>query len=80
MYNRYLTPNDMSSAYEPLPCCEKSTESNNPVQNLLGSIGAFKFDIELIFAIGVIWFLLADGEATDTDLLIIIGVLLLIGL
>ena len=31
-------------------------------------------------AVAVIWFLLSDGKALDTDLLIIIGVLLLLGI
>lgn len=47
----------------------------------LGSrLGAIKFDADTLIAVAVIWFLLNDGEEIDTELLMIIGVLLILGI
>ena len=66
---------------QPPHCNGKPNEpTGNPLNNLFSSIGSIKFDANLIFAIAVIWFLLSDGDASNTDLIIIIGILLLLGL
>jgi len=50
------------------------------MQLLTDRLGGAKLDADTLVAIAVIWFLLSDGKAVDTDLLIIIGVLLLLGI
>ena len=50
------------------------------LQLLADRLGGAKLDADTLVAIAVIWFLLSDGKVLDTDLLIIIGVLLLLGI
>lgn len=81
MYNAYL----QDAVPEPI---ERPPESRTPasgtsggglLQLLTDRLGGAKLDADTLVAIAVIWFLLSDGKALDTDLLIIIGVLLLLG-
>ena len=52
----------------------------NLSQALGSRLGSIKFDADTLIAIAVIWFLLNDGEEIDTELLMIIGVLLILGI
>ncbi len=56
------------------------TSGGGLLQLLADRLGGAKLDADTLVAIAVIWFLLSDGKALDTDLLIIIGVLLLLGI
>ena len=82
MYNEYL----QDAVPEPI---EQPPEKRTPaagtsgvglLQLLADRLGGAKLDADTLVAIAVIWFLLSDGKALDTDLLIIIGVLLLLGI
>ena len=82
MYNEYL----QDAVLEPI---EQPPENRTPaagtsggglLQLLADRLGGAKLDADTLVAIAVIWFLLSDGKALDTDLLIIIGVLLLLGI
>lgn len=86
MYNEYLqqaAPDEFSQG-EPAP--EQTTPASGLssggglMQLLTDRLGGAKLDADTLVAIAVIWFLLSDGKALDTDLLIIIGVLLLLGI
>ena len=82
MYNEYL----QAGTPEPLgPPPENRPPPAGPpgaglLQLLADRLGGAKLDADTLVAIAVIWFLLSDGKALDTDLLIIIGVLLLLGI
>ena len=82
MYNEYL----QDAVPEPI---EQPPENRTPAagppgggrrKRFSGPRGGAKLDADTLVAIAVIWFLLSDGKALDTDLLIIIGVLLLLGI
>ena len=82
MYNEYL----QDAVPEPI---EQPPENRTPaagtsggglLQLLADRLGGAKLDADTLVAIAVIWFLLSDGKALDTDLLIILGVLLLLGI
>lgn len=82
MYNEYL----QDAVPEPI---EQPPENRTPaagtsggglLQLLADRLGGAKLDADTLVAIAVIWFLLSDGKALDTDLLIIIGVLFLLGI
>ena len=47
---------------------------------LSSRLSGIKLDMDTLIAFVVIWFLLSDGSIVDTDLLILIGVLLLLGI
>lgn len=90
MYNRYLStqpfePEPLCAPPEP-PCGGGPHETKQPagigglLQNLTGRFGEIKFDADTLIAIAVIWFLLSDGGSLDTDVLIIIGVLIILGI
>ncbi len=93
MYNRYLTTSSGGGThgyaphYRPTPEACPCTENNPPTheskgglfENLLDGINTPKLDSELLIALGVIWFLLSDGEVSNHDLLIIIAVLFVLG-
>lgn len=86
MYNEYLEnveqttlPQNMN-APEEQKTTAAGTHSGGLGQLLSSKIGGIKLDMNTLIAIGVIWFLLSDGTVVDTDLLIIIGVLLLLGI
>lgn len=72
MYNRYL----------PAAACPESADSPTCQRNEFSKIfpGLKMSNTDLLIAVAVIWFLLADGELARTDLIIIIAVLLLLGL
>ena len=82
MYNEYL----QDAVPEPI---EQPPENRTPaagtsggglLQLLADRLGGAKLDADTLVAIAVIWFLLSDVKALDTDLLIIIGFLLLLGI
>lgn len=52
----------------------------NLSQALGSRLGSIKFDADTLIAVAVIWFLLNDGEEIDTELLMIIGLLLFLGI
>ena len=82
MYNEYL----QHAAPEPMapPPKNRTPPAGTPgaglLQLLADRLGGAKLDADTLVAIAVIWFLLSDGKVLDTDLLIIIGVLLLLGI
>ena len=83
MYNEYLqqaAPDEFSEPMReqqhPPPVCLPARAHAAADR----SAGRAKLDADTLVAIAVIWFLLSDGKALDTDLLIIIGVLLLLGI
>ena len=82
MYNEYL----QDAVPEPI---EQPPENRTPAAGASGGgvlpplarpLGGSKLGAGPPVAIAVIWFLLSDGKVLDTDLLIIIGVLLLLGI
>ena len=82
MYNEYL----QDAVPEPI---EQPPENRTPaagtsrgglVPLFSGPPGGGTPGARPLVAIAVIWFLLSDGKVLDTDLLIIIGVLLLLGI
>ncbi len=85
MYNEYLEnaePNTLPQNIDPIEpqkTAAAGTHSGGLGQLLANRIGGIKLDMNTLIALGVIWFLLSDGTVVDTDLLIIIGVLLLLG-
>lgn len=88
MYNEYLQDAGQPDAsissedftQEPRTAASGSSSSGGLLQLLADRLGGAKLDADTLVAIAVIWFLLSDGKALDTDLLIIIGVLLLLGI
>ena len=82
MYNEYL----QDAVPEPIEQPPENrthaagTSGGGLLQLLADRLGGAKLDADTLVAIAVIWFLLSDGKALDTDLLIIIGVLLLLGI
>lgn len=88
MYNEYLQDAGQPDAsissedftQEPRTAASSSSSSGGLLQLLTDRLGGAKLDADTLVAIAVIWFLLSDGKALDTDLLIIIGVLLLLGI
>ena len=71
------SPNPCRNKQPPPPVC---LPGGGLMQLLTDRLGGAKLDADTLVAIAVIWFLLSDGKAVDTDLLIIIGVLLLLGI
>ncbi len=53
---------------------------SNLSQALGARLGSIKFDSDTLIAVAVIWFLLSDGEDLDTELLLMIGILLVLGI
>lgn len=89
MYNRYLNAQRCTPAPvcpSPEPDCGCAGAKKQPagagglLQTLGDRLGDIRFDSDTLIALVVVWFLLSDGEATDTDLLIIVFVLLVLGL
>lgn len=85
MYNEYLEDADGSalSQTNSTPECQKAATgiSGGGLGQLLSSrLSGIKLDMNTLIAFAVIWFLLSDGSIVDTDLLILIGVLLLLGM
>ena len=76
MYNRYL-PNAPKPENQRHPGCSCSPGANRST-SFLG--GRLQLDMDTVIALAVIWFLLADGEVVQTDVLIIVAVLFLLGL
>lgn len=83
MYNRYLPEAvpDCAPARLPQkdPGCAGSPGLGGLSQLLGGRLHAVQIDADTLIAAAVIWFLLSDGEISQTDL-IIIAVLFLLGL
>lgn len=85
MYNEYLEEADQTALSQNItaPETQKSaasgTHGGGLGQLLSNRLGNLKLDMDTLIAFAVIWFLLSDGSIVDTDLLIIIGVLLLLG-
>ena len=82
MYNEYL----QDAVPEPI---EQPPENRTPaagasrggvVSLFADPLGGAQLDARTLVAVPGIRFLLSDGKALDTDLLIIIGVLLLLGI
>lgn len=90
MYNEYLqdagqpdasiSSEDFTTQEPRTAASGSSSSSGGLLQLLTDRLGGAKLDADTLVAIAVIWFLLSDGKALDTDLLIIIGVLLLLGI
>lgn len=85
MYNEYLQELDESlsplpSSEEKLSTARQNTSGGGLLQLLTDRLGGVNLNTDTLVAIAVVWFLLSDGKALDTDLLIVIGVLLLLGI
>lgn len=93
MYNRYLTAAQQQRPPEPpaetQPVCREQAEPLKepaaPVSGLLGALtqrlSGFRIDADTLVVLAVVWFVLNDkDEEMDTELLIVLGVLLLLGI
>ena len=47
---------------------------------LSGRLQNIKLDMDTVLVLGIVWFLLSDGEETDWDLLLLVGGMLLFGI
>lgn len=83
MYNEYLEDVDQTALSrtdtEPQKTAAAGDSGGGLGQLLSSKLSGIKLDMDTLIAFAVIWFLLSDGSIVDTDLLIIIGVLLLLG-
>lgn len=87
MYNRYLNearPADFKPPAVP-EAAEGRAEHAVPAGGLLGGltrrIGNFRIDADTLIVLAVIWFILNEsGEELDSELMIAIGILLLLGI
>lgn len=85
MYNEYLEDMDQTAIAQNIATPETQKTAAAGIhggglgQLLSNKLGNLKLDMDTLIAFAVIWFLLSDGSIVDTDLLIIIGVLLLLG-
>ncbi len=52
----------------------------NLSQVLTSRFGSLKFDADTLIALAVIWFLVNDGGELDTELMLMIGILLILGI
>ena len=78
---QHAVPDEFSEPLrEQTPLASGLYSGGGRMQLLTDRLGSDKLDADTLVAIAVIWFLLSDGKALDTDLLIIIGVLLLLGI
>ncbi len=86
MYNEYLEDVDQTALSQTNTASESPKTaaagcSGGGLGQLLSSrLSGIKLDMDTLIAFAVIWFLLSDGSIVDTDLLILIGVLLLLGI
>lgn len=81
MYNEYVENAEQTAL--PQTNTEKTAtgiSGGGLGQFLSGRLSGIKLDMDTLIAFAVIWFLLSDGTIVDTDLLILIGVLLLLGI
>lgn len=80
MYNEYLEDAEQTALSQTSTEKAATGISSGSLGQLLSSkLSGIKLDMNTLIAFAVIWFLLSDGSIVDTDLLIIIGVLLLLG-
>lgn len=84
MYNQYIessAPHATASA--DFAAASPSKGNDSVFANLSHSLGdrlhSIQLDADTIIALAAIWFLLSDKDGLDSDLLIVIGVLLLLG-
>lgn len=82
MYNRYL--NDMRPAESDPPAAQTSARQDKTEAGLFGNlsrrIGSFRIDADMLIMLAVIWFVLSEsGEEMESELLLAIAVLLLLG-
>ena len=78
MYNRYLTE---AQGAEPEPPMQDTAQASGLLEGLTQRMGNFKLDADTLILLAVIWFILREGEdETDTELLIALGVLLILGM
>lgn len=92
MYNQYIAPpqeevhNERpetaaeAMARQPVPQPPHQPSALGSLSQALGSrLGTIRFDAETLIALVVTWFLISDGEELDTELLLMIGILLVLG-
>lgn len=78
MYNRYL--NETADA-RPEPPVQDAAPASGLLEGLTGRIGSFKLDTDTLILLAVVWFILREeGEELDTELLIVLGLLLILGM
>lgn len=80
MYNRYLPeaqPADSLPQAQKHPNHSCGSGANKSFPLFGGRLG---LDADTLIALAVIWFLLSDGEIVQTDVLIIVILLFLLGL
>ena len=85
MYNRYLNEARPPDVEPPAAQASQEQERAEPVGGLLGGltrrIGNFRIDADTLVVFAVIWFILSEsGEELESELLIAIAVLLLLGI
>lgn len=95
MYNRYLSSADevptysSSDSYREIQQPEEPEKSHNKdavaglfsnISNLFGGKGGkSQFSLDNIVLLAIIYFLIADSDEIDNELLIIVGILLFLG-
>ena len=87
MYNRYLTAAGQQDPPEPpveVPAFSAQEQHAQPAGGLLtalsGRLSGFRIDADTLIVLAVVWFAIQDsGEEIDTELLIAVGILLLLG-
>ena len=78
MYNHYLpekAPPDPQTQKHP-----NGFDRSGAKESFHSSGNRLHLDADTIIALAVIWFLLSDGSVVQTDILIIVAVLFLLGL
>ena len=78
MYNCYLKD---SGAAAPEPPLENAAPASGLLDGLARRVGSFKLDADTLILLAVVWFILREeDEEIDTELLILLGVLLILGM
>ncbi len=93
MYNQYIqTPREevhntrreeaaeTMAQHQPQHQPQAVSAFGNLSQALGARLGSIKFDADTLIALAVIWFLINDGEEIDTELLMMIGIMLILGI
>lgn len=86
MYNRYLTAAGQQDPPEPpvevptFGAQEHAQPAGGLLNALSGRLSGFRIDADTLIVLAVVWFAIQDsGEEIDTELLIAVGILLLLG-
>ncbi len=93
MYNRYLSttwdepesepashPQEVHTAFEPASPASGTGLLSGLNEALSGRLHNLHFDLDTLIIIIAVYFLIADSDDFDTDLLVLIGILFILGL